>query len=127
MATFRLSAPAEATLDDILDWSTAHFHDLGRRRYAALLVRAMGDVAEDPQRVGVTWLRLSGRPIGVYHLRHSREGVPPAERVDQPRHLVVFRIGADGVADILGFIHERMLRDRALRRLARQPDDPRFP
>ena len=86
-----------------------------------------GDVAEDPQRVGVTWLRLSGRPIGVYHLRHSREGVPPAERVDQPRHLVVFRIGADGVADILGFIHERMLRDRALRRLARQPDDPRFP
>jgi len=50
VAAFRFSAPAEATLDDILDWSTLHFHDLGRRRYATLLVRAMGDVAEYPHR-----------------------------------------------------------------------------
>ena len=69
-------------------------------------------------------MRIRHASIGLYHLRHSRGGLDPAERVDQPRHLVVFRIGADGIVDVLGFIHERMLRDRALRRLARQAGLP---
>jgi len=115
VAAFRLSAPAEAALDDILKWSAAHFH-------AALLVQAMQDVADDPERPGITWVRIRQAMIGLYHLRHSRGGFDPVARVNQPRHLVVFRIGAEGIVDVLGFIHERMLRDRALRRLARQTD-----
>jgi toxin ParE1/3/4 len=122
VAAFRLSAPAEAALDDILKWSAAHFHEAGRRRYAALLVQAMQDVADDPERPGITWVRIRQAMIGLYHLRHSRGGFDPVARVNQPRHLVVFRIGAEGIVDVLGFIHERMLRDRALRRLARQTD-----
>lgn len=124
MTAFRLSAPAEAALDDILEWSAAHFHEAGRRRYAALLVRAMQDVADDPERSGIAWVRVRHASIGLYHLRHSRGDLDPADRVNQPRHLVVFRIGADGIVDVLGFIHERMLRDRALRRLARQAGLP---
>ena len=80
----------------------------------------MADVAADPNRPGVTWMWVNRVAIGVYHLRNSRNSPDPAERVEHPRHLLVFRIGADGIIDILGFIHERMLRDRALRRVVGQ-------
>ena len=58
---FRLSAPAEADLDRILDWSEERFHAVGRMRYAALLVQAMQDLADDPQREGVEWVMTSKR------------------------------------------------------------------
>ncbi|WP_168220519.1 type II toxin-antitoxin system RelE/ParE family toxin [Azospirillum thermophilum] len=120
MGGFRLSAPAEAELDRILDWSEEQFHAVGRMRYAALLVQAMQDLADDPQREGVGWVRPVKHPVGVYHAWHSRDHVPdPAERVHDPRHAVVFRIAEDGVADILGFVHDHMLRGRALRRIVR--------
>lgn len=125
MGGFRLSASAEADLDAILDWSEEHFHGIGRRRYAALLVQAMQDLADDPQRDGVAWVRTSTRRIGVYHTWHSRDhGGDPGERVHDPRHAVVFRIAEGGIVDILGFIHDHMLRGRALRRIVRgNPSD----
>jgi hypothetical protein len=36
------------------------------------------------------------------------------QRVGRPRHLVVYRIGRDGVVEIMGLIHDRMLLDRAV-------------
>jgi len=39
--------------------------------------------------------------------------------VHEPRHSVVFRVADDGVVDILGFVHDTMLRGRALRRIVR--------
>ncbi len=127
MVGFRLSAPAEADLDRILDWSEERFHAVGRMRYAALLVQAMQDLADDPQREGVEWVMTSKRRVGVYHVWHSRDhGSDPAERVRDPRHAIVFRIGGDEVVDILGFMHDHMLRDRALRRILRgTPSAPR--
>jgi len=117
---FRLSRPAEAELDGILDWSEARFHEIGRIRYATLLVQAMQDVADDPQRSGVEWIHALGMRIGVYHAWHSRNNVPdPAERVHEPRHLLVFRIADDGIVDVLGFAHDSMLRSRALCRIIR--------
>lgn len=120
MGVFRLSGPAESQLDEILDWSETHFHAIGRMRYAGLLVQAMQDVADDPQRDGVEWVRTLKRRIGVYHVRYSRNHVPdPADRVHEPRHAIVFRISDDGIVDILGFVHDSMLRGRALRRMVR--------
>ena len=120
MGAFRLSGPAEAELDGILDWSEAHFHEIGRMRYAALLVQAMQDLADDPQRDGVEWVQTLKLRVGVYHAWHSRNHVPdPADRVHEPRHAIVFRVADDGIADILGFIHDSMLRGRALRRIVR--------
>jgi toxin ParE1/3/4 len=117
---FRLSRPAEAELDDILDWSESRFHEVGRQRYAALLVQAMQDLADDPHRDGIQWIGTLGTRVGVYHAWHSRNQVPsPAERVHEPRHSVVFRVAEDGVVDILGFVHDTMLRGRALRRIVR--------
>lgn len=118
MARFRLSAPAEAQIGDILAWSEDNFGERTRERYAALLVRAMHDIAENPRRASVVWKRFAVGLIGVYHLRHSsREDLSRSDRVQEPRHHLIFRIGDDDIVDILGFIHERMLFDRALRRL----------
>lgn len=118
MARFRLSGPAERDIDAILDWSQDHFDDTGRRRYARLIVQAIGDVAENPRRIGTRWLSVRQRQLGLYHLRHSRRHVSEAsERVHEPRHAVVFNIGEDGIVNILGFLHDKMLRGRALRRM----------
>jgi toxin ParE1/3/4 len=123
VADFRLSQAAEAELDEILDWSEAKFHEIGRVRYAMLLVQAMQDVADDPQRDGVVWARSLRTRVAIYHVWHSRNSVPdPAERVHEPRHLIVFRVADDGIIDILGFAHDSMLRGRALRRIVRAND-----
>lgn len=118
MVEYRLAGPAEAQIDDILAWSQDRFGELARERYAALLVTAMEDVAADPQQAGVSWRRLGQIDVGLYHIGHSRGHVEePPGRVGGPRHIVVFRVGPDGIVDILGFIHERMLLGRALSRV----------
>lgn len=120
VTAFRLSGPAEAELDDILDWSERNFHEVGRMRYAALLVQAMHDIADDPQRHGIESVQAAGLRVGLYHSWHSRIRIAdPAERIHAPRHLIVFRLAADGSVDILGFVHESMLRGRALSRIVR--------
>jgi hypothetical protein len=35
----------------------------------------------------------------------------------RPRHLIVYRVGTDGAAEILGFAHDRMHLTRAARRM----------
>ncbi|WP_181168816.1 type II toxin-antitoxin system RelE/ParE family toxin [Mesorhizobium sp. B2-4-17] len=118
MAKYRLSTPAEAQIDEILDWSEQNFGELARERYAALLVAAMDDVAGHPRQKTIFRKRLASGEVGIYHIRHSRKHVPdPPGQVGDPRHILIFRIAKDGIIDILGFIHDNMLLKRALRRL----------
>jgi toxin ParE1/3/4 len=118
MAEYRLSKPAEAQIDEILAWSHEKFGEMTRGRYAALLVQSMEDVASHPRQKSVTWKRVASGEVGIYHISQSRKHVPdPPGRVGEPRHSLVFRVGRDGIVDILGFIHDHMLFDRALRRL----------
>lgn len=120
MAQYRLSDGAEAQLADILDWSERRFGGAARERYAALVLAALRNVAENPHQANVHWRRIRKTDIGVYHIAHSRNNVSPERgRVGGPRHYVVFTISADSAAEILGFVHERMLLARAFRRLAR--------
>lgn len=120
MAEYRLSRPAEAQIDEILNWSQEKFGEIARERYAALLVQAMQDVANNPRQKSVLWKSMPTGEVGVYHIRHSRERVPdPPGIVRDPRHYLIFRIGRGRISDILGFIHERMLFDRALRLMLR--------
>ncbi|WP_395022841.1 type II toxin-antitoxin system RelE/ParE family toxin [Dongia sp.] len=118
MGEFRLSGSAAAELDEILDWSESNFGSQARERYNALLFEAMQNVADAPDQPTVRWHRTRGIEIGVYHVEHSRNRVP-AEfgRVAEPRHYMLFRIGADNVVDILGFVHDSMLLDRVVRNL----------
>ncbi len=121
MTDFRLAASAESALDEILGWTQENFGEAARERYAALLVAAMQDVAKHPQRSNVSWKRLKTGRIGVYHIIHSKMHAPnPPGAVAKPRHFLVFRLTNDGIVEILGFVHERMLLPRALKRLAEQ-------
>jgi toxin ParE1/3/4 len=126
MVKYRLAGTAEAEIDKILARSEREFGAQARERYANLIVAAMEDVADDPGQALVDWKRLSRVEIGIYRIAHSRNRVPdPPGRVGEPRHSVVFRVARDGVVDIIGIIHDRMLRARALRKIVRSnPGDP---
>jgi toxin ParE1/3/4 len=124
VARYRLSTAAELQLGEILDWSEERFGVAARDRYGALMLAALQAVAEDPRQANVHWRRIRKHEIGIYHIMHSRIRVPDAAaRVGQPRHYVVFSLGADGIVEILGFIHDSMLLGRAFRRLARRRAD----
>ena len=56
------------------------------------------------------------KDVRAYHLRLGRHLIESGQRVGRPRHFVVYRIGADGVVEIIGLAHDRMmLTDAALR------------
>jgi len=121
LADYRLSKPAEDKLDEILERSEEEFGELTRERYALLLTTAMVDIAEVPKRQGVKWVSCLRQRIGVYHIELSRDHVEDtAERIQEPRHSLVFRIAQDGIVDVLGFVHDRQLRRRAVRQIVKQ-------
>ncbi len=54
-------------------------------------------------------------PPGVmaYPLALARRSMPPERRVGRPRHIVLYRVAPDGVAEVLGIADDRMLLGRA--------------
>jgi toxin ParE1/3/4 len=109
MARYAISAAAERDIHGILAWTHEHFGLQGRLRYEALLVGAILDVADDPQRPG-SQIRPEIHPAArTYHLRHSRDRVEPAgDRVRNPRHFLLYRVRDDGRVEIGRVLHERM-------------------
>lgn len=83
----------------------------GRVRYTLLVRHALADLARDPGCPGAR--AVPERPdLFGYHLRHSRNSVPGGHRVGQPRHVVYFRLDANGGAvRLLRLLHDRMLPD----------------
>jgi toxin ParE1/3/4 len=115
---YRLVGPAEKHIDRTLLESARQWGIEGAARYNRLLLAAMDAVGAFPARpgaravAGVTGLR-------AFHLRSARRLVAPEYRVGQPRHLIVYQVGADGITEILGVAHDRMLLTRAARRMRR--------
>jgi hypothetical protein len=54
--------------------------------------------------------------------RLAREKIDPASRVRSPRHLIVYRVAADGVVEVLALVHDRMVLSRAAHRSIRAAD-----
>jgi toxin ParE1/3/4 len=93
MAHYRLSPQAEQDIEAILEWTHEEFGEKIRRRYEALLPRAIMDVAEDPARAGSRARPEIGVGARTYHLRHSRDRVRRSiGTIHRPRHILVFRI-----------------------------------
>lgn len=115
MAEFRLAKPAEEAIESILAQSEQEWGSTGRERYEALFVRAILDVAVSPRRGGSIRETGAGTGLRSYHLKHSRKRVPdPPGRVGAPRNVLIYEVAADGITDILGVVHERMLRGQAI-------------
>ncbi|WP_186291607.1 type II toxin-antitoxin system RelE/ParE family toxin [Nitrospirillum viridazoti] len=121
MSTFRLTRSARANLDDILVWSAENFGLAAELRYSTLIIQAIKDVAQVPGHPLIVWERVGRREVGFYHISHSRRHVPnPDDQVAEPRHYLVFRHQPEDVIEILGIIHERMLRRKAVREIFRK-------
>jgi toxin ParE1/3/4 len=104
VAEWRLSRPAETQLAQILANSLQGWGRVGRDRYAALVIAAMQDVADDPLRNGSKQIEGALR---IYHIRYSRRRMPDAsDRVRRPRHILVDETATDGVTDILGLFYD---------------------
>jgi toxin ParE1/3/4 len=118
VAEVRLTWRAEEAIEEILAQSQREFGERARERYRALLERALQDLGEDPIRHGSRPVAELDPTVRTYHLDGSRTRVhDPPGRVGSPRHIVIYRITSDGAVNILGVIHERMLKSRAIRRL----------
>jgi toxin ParE1/3/4 len=114
--TYRLLGGAEEDIDRILLRSAREWGFEAAARYDRLMRAVFSVVGASPALPG-------SRDVAgarVYPLRLGRRLVSSELRVSQPRHLVVYRVATDGVVEILGLAHDRMLLDRAARRMQRE-------
>jgi toxin ParE1/3/4 len=125
MARYRLSALAELDIETILEWTHEQFGDKARVRYEALLIRAIMDVTERPERAGSRDRSEIAASARTYHLRHSRDRVKKGVgRVQQPRHFLLYRTAKDGHVEIGRVLHDGMDLARHLPDEYRSPDQP---
>ena len=104
-----LAPAAEEDIAAILGWSAETFGDAASRRYAALIVQAIMDLAKQPTRAGVHERPEISVRLCSYHLAHSRVRIRTVEeRVASPRHFVMFRIRGDGGLEIVRILHDSM-------------------
>jgi len=108
MARYRLSAAAQSDILDILAWSQVQFGERARRRYEALIVAALRDIATQPDRPGSLERPELGAAVRSWHLRLSREhGRTELGIVRHPRHFLVYRLQSDVI--VIGrVLHEAM-------------------
>lgn len=121
MGRYRLSVKAQSDGAGILAWSHEQFGESARKRYQALLSAAFRDVAAEPEGIGTMPRPDLGAGITLWHLRLSRDHVPPeAGAVHRPRHFLVYR-QADTVVEIVRVLHDAMELGRHLED-EQQPD-----
>ncbi len=109
MPRLKLSAAAERDVESILAWTDEHFGEQARLRYEALIVQAIADVAEQPERAGNRFRDEISGNARTYHLWHSRNQVAPSiGRVRRPRHFLLFRLTGEGQIEIGRVLHDSM-------------------
>ena len=115
---YRLTTAAEDQIDEIL-LESARNHGLDAAgRYEALILAGVAGLGDEPDLPGFVEVpRLKG--VRAYPARLTRLRIEPSRRVAAPRHLVVYRLASDGIIEILGFAHDRMVLSRAARSLVR--------
>jgi toxin ParE1/3/4 len=87
-----------------------------------LLVRAILDVASDPDLPGSSRRPEIAATARTYHLIHSRNHVATkVGRVKRPRHFLLYRTRPDGIVEIGRVLHESMDLAKHL------PDEYRLP
>jgi toxin ParE1/3/4 len=116
---YRLVGRAEDQIDRILLASAREWGIEGAARYHRLMLAAMAAVGDNSVLPGSRNIpRVAG--LKVFPLRLARRLVDPEHLVRNPRHVIVYRTGPDGVVEILSFVHDRMLLAHAARRAQRE-------
>ena len=107
MARFRLARPAQIDLANILATSAERWGPDGRQRYAAVLADAMRQVADKPEGPLTTKRTELRSGIRSFHVRYARRSANTA-KVRRPVHVLYYRVGQEGVIEIVRVLHERM-------------------
>jgi toxin ParE1/3/4 len=100
---FRVSRSARLELIRILADSERRFGADTRSRYENLIIQAIRDLGENPERLGT-------RGVGPrlhYHIRHSRRHVTGG-RVGDPRHLLVVKVVGNELF-VAAVVHDAMV------------------
>lgn len=119
---YRLSRAAEDQLEAVL-LESVRVHGLeASDRYNALLLAAISAVGSNPRLLGSSDVpRVPG--IRAYPARLSRARYYAASRVRAPRHVIIYRVSADDVIEVLGVVHDRMVLPRAARKAIRDAEN----
>lgn len=110
MTRYRLSDAAQADVIGILAWTEEQFGEAARLRYERLIVAALRDVAQQPDRAGSILRPELGAGVRSWHLRLSRAHVGKGTMsVRKPRHFLIYRIEPELV--VVGrVLHDMMAR-----------------
>lgn len=100
-------------LERILRRSETEFGAQARRRYRALIDRAIRDLAADPARPGVRAVDSVRAGYRLYHLRVFRR-TEAGSAVGKPRHLLAFYLPDPDPPVIATVLPERQLVERHL-------------
>jgi len=113
--TYRLSLWARADIIDILAETEDRFGGAARERYQKLLVTALRDLADNPERIGCVLRPEFGVETFSYHLRYSRERARHETGiVKRPRHLMLYRVIEPELIGIGRILHDAMELERHL-------------
>jgi toxin ParE1/3/4 len=119
MRRYRLAAAARIDIAQLLIHTERHFGTVALQRYQALLVTALRDLAGDPERIGSVARPELGKALRSYHLRHGRgRAAQGSTAVHRPRHLLLYRMPAPNLIDIVRVLHDAVEVERHL-----PPDD----
>lgn len=113
MRRVRITGPAQRDIFSALQRSSDDFGPHARDRYRRLLDRALVDLGEDPNRVGVRSIDDVRAGYFTYHIRSSIERAPKPT-VRQPRHLVAFYVDDAGDVIVARVFRERQMLSRHL-------------
>jgi toxin ParE1/3/4 len=104
---YHLSFAAERDIREIARASLDRFGSQAADRYRALILGALQDLADDPERRGSRPAGEAGGGIRFYHLRHALPRAGIGSGVRKPRHLILYRITPEHVA-IVRLLHDSM-------------------
>jgi len=118
---YRLAGRAEDVIDKILLESARRWGVATAAKYNRLILAALTAIGDSPALRGSRDIpRIAG--LRTYNLRLARNLVDKEHRVAEPRHLVIYRVAADGVVEILSLAHDRQHLPRAAHRAQRDAD-----
>lgn len=104
MAGFRISRPARADLEHLLEVSRERWGEDGQARYRGLLEAAFQVIASAPEGPVTRDRGLLGARLRSFHLRHARG----SHGVHDPVHVLYYRWTRSGSVEVVRILHERM-------------------
>ena len=109
MAQYRISAPAQSDIVDILRHYQIQFGTTARLRYQELIITALEDIAAVPNRIGSSFRDEIAPGLKSFHLYHSRKRAATSKGlVQRPRHIIFYRLAQDQVIEIVRLLHDAM-------------------